>query len=186
MTDKQCRKQSKAFSRSLFGKFLSEKEIVRCSFKFPIPKDGIIRFGRNMTQEPQHNSTGILDSIAVFCSALCIIHCLALPVFFRILRAINLYFVDDQAFHLILLVVVLPVSILALSLGCSRHKDGLTIIAGSAGLLLITIAAVFGHTLIDQTNEKAVTSIGSLILACAHIRNYQICRKNRCSHEVPD
>ena len=139
-----------------------------------------------MTQETQNNSTGILDSIAVFCSALCIIHCLALPVFLTILPAINLYFVDDQAFHLILLVVVLPVSILALSLGCRRHKDGLTIIVGSAGLLLITIAAVFGHTLIDQTNEKAVTSFGSLILACAHIRNYQICRKSNCSHEAPD
>ena len=139
-----------------------------------------------MTQEPQNNSAAILDSIAVFCSALCIIHCLALPVFLTILPAINLYFVDDQAFHLILLIVVLPVSILALSLGCRRHKDGLTIIAGSTGLLLITIAAVFGHTLIDQTNEKAVTSFGSLILACAHIRNYQICRKNNCSHEAPD
>ena len=139
-----------------------------------------------MTKEQQHNSTGILDSIAVFCSALCIVHCLALPVFLTILPAINLYFVNDQAFHLILLVVVLPVSVLALSLGCGRHKDGLTIITGSAGLLLITVAAVFGHTLIDQTNEQAVTSFGSLILACAHIRNYQICRKNDCSHEAPD
>jgi hypothetical protein len=87
---------------------------------------------------------------------------------------------------LILLVVVLPVSILALSLGCRRHRDALTIIAGAVGLLMITAVAIFGHTLINQTDEKLVTSFGSLVLAYAHIRNYQICRKSDCSHEVPD
>ena len=135
-------------------------------------------------KEEQHNSTGTLDSIAVFCSALCIIHCVALPIFLTILPAINLYFLDHQTFHLILLVVVLPVSILALSLGCKRHRDALTIIAGVAGLFMITTVAIFGHTLINQTDEKFVTSFGSLVLACAHIRNYQICRKSNCSHDI--
>ena len=135
-------------------------------------------------KEEQHNTRGTLDSIAVFCSALCIIHCLALPIFLTILPAINLYFLDHQTFHLILLVVVLPVSILALSLGCKRHRDALTIIAGVAGLFMITTVAIFGHTLINQADEKFVTSFGSLVLACAHIRNYQICRKSNCSHDI--
>ena len=135
-------------------------------------------------KDAQNNSAGTLDSIAVFCSALCIIHCLALPVFLTILPAINLYFLDHQTFHLILLVVVFPVSILALSPGCRRHRDTLTIIAGAAGLIMITAVAVFGHTLINQTVEKLVTSFGSLVLAYAHIRNYQICRKSDCSHDV--
>ena len=135
-------------------------------------------------KEEQHNTRGTLDSIAVFCSALCIIHCLALPIFLTILPAINLYFLDHQTFHLILLVVVLPVSILALSLGCKRHRDAMTIIAGVAGLLMITAVAIFGHTLINQADEKFVTSFGSLVLACAHIRNYQICRKSNCSHDI--
>ena len=137
-------------------------------------------------KEAQNNSTGTLDSIAVFCSALCIIHCLALPVFLTILPAINLYFLDHQTFHLVLLVVVLPVSILALSLGCRRHRDALTIIAGVAGLLVITAVAIFSHTLVNQTDEKVVTSFGSLVLAYAHIRNYQICRKSDCSHDITD
>ena len=135
-------------------------------------------------KEEQHNTRGTLDSIAVFCSALCIIHCVALPIFLTILPAINLYFLDHQTFHLILLVVVLPVSILALSLGCRRHRDAMTIIAGVAGLLMITAVAIFGHTLINQADEKFVTSFGSLVLACAHIRNYQICRKSNCSHDI--
>ena len=135
-------------------------------------------------KEEQHNTRGTLDSIAVFCSALCIIHCLALPIFLTILPAINLYFLDHQTFHLILLLVVLPVSILALSLGCKRHRDAMTIIAGVAGLLMITAVAIFGHTLINQADEKFVTSFGSLVLAYAHIRNYQICRKSNCSHDI--
>ena len=69
-------------------------------------------------KETKNNSTGTLDSIAVFCSALCIIHCLALPVFLTILPAINLYFLDHQTFHLILLVVVLIAASVVNVAGC--------------------------------------------------------------------
>ena len=136
-----------------------------------------------MNEHQQNNSSGFLDTFAVFCSALCIIHCLTLPVFITILPALNVIFIEDKAFHLILLVIVLPVSLLALTIGCRKHKDYLTIIAGAIGLLLLMLAAVFGHSILDQSYERSVTSLGSLVLAYAHIRNYRICRKNDCHHE---
>ena len=137
----------------------------------------------SLNEHQQNNSSGFLDTFAVFCSALCIIHCLTLPVFITILPALNVIFIEDKAFHLILLVIVLPISLLALTIGCRKHKDYLTIIAGAIGLLLLILAAVFGHSILDQSYERSVTSLGSLVLAYAHIRNYRICRKNDSHHE---
>ena len=124
-----------------------------------------------------------LDTAAVFLSGVCMLHCLALPVVLTVLPVLNISLLEESIFHLLLLVFILPVSLIALSIGCRQHKDFLTLMLGVLGLSILTFTATFGHALFGITGERIVTSIGGLILASAHIRNYLCCRKHACNHD---
>lgn len=124
-----------------------------------------------------------MDTAAVVLSGVCMLHCLALPIALTILPIVNVTLLDESTFHLIMMTVILPVSVIALSIGCRQHKDRLTLVLGSVGLVILTLTAIFGHDLLGLTGERIVTSIGGLILAAAHIQNYRCCRDDDCAHE---
>lgn len=124
-----------------------------------------------------------MDAAAIVLSGVCMLHCLALPIALTILPIVNVTLLDESTFHLIMMVVILPISLIALTIGCRQHKDRLTLALGSAGLGILTIMAIFGHYLLGLTGERIVTSIGGLILAAAHIQNYLCCRNDNCEHE---
>lgn len=116
-------------------------------------------------------------------SSICMLHCLALPFILTLLPITQGAFLDEQLFHVLMLVLILPVSLIALTIGCSKHKDRLTMILGGIGLTILALTAFFGHDWLGITGERIVTSFGGLILAGAHIQNYRICRDNDCQHE---
>jgi len=113
--------------------------------------------------------TNWLDSTAVVLSALCLVHCLALP-----LIVIGVPFLAQFAeghLHLQMLVVVLPLSSLALGIGVQRHRNQRILFAGIAGMLLLIIGATVAHTQLGLTADRAFTICGSLTLATAHYFN---------------
>ena len=59
-----------------------------------------------------------LDTAAVVMSAVCMLHCLALPVAMTILPVMNVALLSESTFHLIMMVFILPVSVVALAVGC--------------------------------------------------------------------
>ncbi len=66
------------------------------------------------------NST--LDKSALTLSALCLAHCLALPIITVILPSMIATAVSEEFFHSLMVMCVLPISILALAMGCKKHK----------------------------------------------------------------
>ena len=83
------------------------------------------------------NSSGrrpVLDQVAVALSGLCLIHCLMLP-FLVVLVPVLAQF-SDEHFHLEMLIVVIPVSLVALALGYRRHSHTGVVIAGLVGLAI--------------------------------------------------
>ena len=136
-----------------------------------------------MGSQPNNRRRKYMDTAAVVLSGVCMLHCLALPIALTILPIVNVTLLDESTFHLIMMAVILPISVIALTIGCRQHKDTLTLVLGSIGLVILTITAIFGHDMFGLTGERAVTSIGGLILAAAHIQNYLCCRDNDCAHE---
>ncbi len=128
----------------------------------------------------------MLDAVAVFLSGVCLLHCLALPVLLTLLPIFNVTLLSEKAFHLIMMLVILPISLIALTIGCRQHRDRLTVILGGIGLSVLTITALFGHNLFGLTGERLVTSVGGVILALAHIQNYRCCRQDDCQHDHAD
>ena len=62
------------------------------------------------------------------------VHCLALPVAIVMMPALSADVFADEYFHLLLLYLVLPTSVIALGLGCRRHRLFKMMVWGGAGL----------------------------------------------------
>ena len=115
------------------------------------------------------NKTNWLDGAAVVLSALCLVHCLALP-----LIIIGVPFLAQFAeghLHLQMLVVVLPLSTLALGIGYRRHRNSRILIGGVVGMSLLIIGATIAHAQLGLIADRAFTICGSLTLATAHYFN---------------
>ncbi|AKM09096.1 MerC domain-containing protein [Croceicoccus naphthovorans] len=110
-----------------------------------------------------------LDSFAVCASAVCMMHCLALPVLLAALPAIASRIDPGENFHVVVLVFAVPTSAMALYGGWRRHRSIVPLVVGVLGLILMT-AAIALHA--DEDSETAITVSGSLLLAMAHIANW--------------
>jgi hypothetical protein len=122
-------------------------------------------------------STDWLDGTAVVLSGLCLVHCLALP-----LIVVGLPFLSAIAeghLHAQMLVVVLPLSILALGAGFRRHHDSRVMAAGAIGMLLLTIGGTIAHNQYGIVADRSLTVLGALTLAIAHFYNSAFSRRCR-------
>ena len=127
------------------------------------------------------------DKLAIGLSLMCTVHCFATPVILALLPSFAVLQINAEQFHLWILAVVLPTSLLALSLGCKKHKRTRYMACGVVGLAFLIIAVLLGY----EEAEKALTLIGSAFIALAHWFNYQQCfKKNnekcRCSGDKSD
>ena len=122
-----------------------------------------------MMDQDTPNKTNWLDGAAVVLSALCLVHCLALP-----LIVIGVPFLAQFAeghLHLQMLAIVLPLSTLALGIGYRRHRNSRILFAGIVGMLLLIIGATVAHAQLGLIADRAFTICGSLTLATAHYFN---------------
>ncbi|EGI71292.1 hypothetical protein PH505_dw00030 [Pseudoalteromonas distincta] len=119
------------------------------------------------------SSQSVMDRMAIGLSVMCTVHCFATPVILALLPSFAVLQIDSEQFHLWILAVVLPTSLLALSLGCKKHKLMRYMACGVIGLAFMICAVLLGH----EIAEKALTLIGSAFIAVAHWFNYQQCLK---------
>lgn len=125
----------------------------------------------------------LLDKTAIGLSALCAIHCLALPLALALLPSIALLPVADESFHKLLIWLVLPTSVIALTLGCRRHQQLQVLAWGLSGLSVLVFAAFWGHDLLGENLERWVTVFGASIVAMGHVLNYRHCQIAECQHD---
>lgn len=124
---------------------------------------------------------GKLDGLALTLSAICLVHCLALPVALTLLPTLAAGVLDHADFHKLMLVVALPASLLAFGIGCRRHRRSDVLILGGLGLSMLVFAAYAAHAWHGEL-ERYVTVAGGLVLAFAHIQNFRACRGSDCDH----
>jgi len=110
------------------------------------------------------------DGLAVGASALCLIHCLGLPILIAALPALAARLDLGEGFHLGLLAIALPVSAYALGEGWRRHRALTPLFVGAAGLTLLAAGLAFEDWVAVETG---VTVAGSLLLAGAHVANWR-------------
>ena len=119
----------------------------------------------------------ISDKTAMGLSLLCATHCLVMPLAVVLLPSVAALSLDDEAFHLWMLMAVLPFSGYALTMGCTKHKRYRLLLIGAAGLLVLGTAAFLGHETLGDAWERLLTLIGAGIIALGHLWNYRLCRR---------
>jgi hypothetical protein len=89
--------------------------------------------------------------------------------------------IDNEFTHKILLIVVVPLSLFALISGFRNHRILSFLSIGVTGLLVLITAVILGESFLGEFNEKALTLFGATVVAYAHFKNYQVCRKLDCN-----
>ena len=113
------------------------------------------------------------DKLAVGLSTACVIHCFFAPSLIVLSYSFLSFSVDSELVHYLILLFALPISILALGLGYKNHKETSYFIIGISAVL-------FSDTLFGEAGERALTLIGSIIVAFAHYKNHSICKQMEC------
>jgi len=127
-----------------------------------------------MTQ-PSSSPAPDIDRFAIVLSALCIVHCLALPL---VLVAMPfLAGLADSHWHTPMLAVALPVSMVAIVIGYRRHGNLMLVAGVVTGLALLVAGATVGHQYLGPVADRSMTVAGSLILAYMHWQNSRLLRQ---------
>ena len=124
------------------------------------------------------------DKFAMSFSAICLIHCLFAPSLIILSYSSLALTIESEIIHKIFLLLTVPISIFAVSLGYKNHSNNSIIYTGIAGLTILISALIIGED-IGENAELVLTMIGSLMVIYCHYRNYKICKEVNCDcHET--
>jgi len=123
-----------------------------------------------------------LDRIAISLSAICIVHCLAVPLVIAVLPLAVLGLGGDSHFHAVMLWLVVPISTAGLLMGYREHRRYGIVVAGLIGMAVVSAAAILGHVQWPLSVEVIVSLVGSALLAWAHWTNFATVRKVHVHH----
>lgn len=131
-----------------------------------------------MHENSNNNEKKNLDGISIWLSSICLIHCLTLPLITISIPFFGKYM--EGHFHSLMLFIVIPISIIALTKGYQNHKNIIIVIVGLFGGITVIIGATYVHYMSNYSSDTLVTISGSVLLALAHFFN------NRSSHYHPE
>jgi hypothetical protein len=119
---------------------------------------------------PNHRSLELFDALGIFASALCLVHCLALPLIMAALPFTMNWLGHDNV-HYLLAGWVLLFCLAAIVPGYLKHRQGNILMCMLVGLSLV-LAATFGlHLGLAESLEIPMITAGNLLVILAHWRN---------------
>ena len=124
----------------------------------------------------------LLDRASIGLSVICVLHCFATPILLAFAPSLLALPVADEKFHAVLIFLILPASLVALTLGCRRHGDMSVVYWGCGGLVVLLGTLVLGHDLLGDAGEKIMTVFGSGLVVIGHTLNFRACRARTCQH----
>ena len=120
------------------------------------------------------------DKVAVTLSTACVIHCFFAPSFIILTSGFLSISIDNELVHYLILLLAVPISSFALYLGWKNHKNTSFLPFGIIGLLALVAAVLMGEAMLGEAGERAITLLGSLLVAYSHYRNHQECKAVEC------
>lgn len=120
----------------------------------------------------------LADYAGMAASALCLVHCLAMPLLLAAFPLLGLG-AEHHAFHdALLLGVTVPV-LLALVPGYIKHRDPAALTLGLAGLAAFLLAVFVLGPRFGELAETVGAVASSVLLLAAHLRNHRYCKNCR-------
>lgn len=117
------------------------------------------------------------DAAGIGLSALCLVHCLGLPVLIAMSPA--LVWMEDERVHILLAIGALMITFIAASSWPSLPRQPWLYIAALSGLVLLFAGALIE---MSEIEERVITTIGALFLASAHLSSWMRTRQGHSKH----
>lgn len=124
----------------------------------------------------QHN--GRLDQLSIAISVLCLGHCALVPLVVVAVPFVGMSAAVESYFHQVMLLVILPISVIAIGQGLRQHRSIGVAALAALGISLLAVAATLLHGLVSEWPEIMTTVAGSLILLAAHWQNLRLSRSS--------
>ena len=115
----------------------------------------------------ENKSSASFDVIGICASAICIVHCLAIPVLMVFGVNSILWAIDQEWVELAIIVTSLTIGSISFILGYRRHKQHFVPVLFVAGFLLIVNGESVGQEWLGIT----LSVVGASIIAYAHLQN---------------
>tara|TARA_Y100001949_G_C15952988_1_gene315645 strand:+ start:946 stop:1347 length:402 start_codon:yes stop_codon:yes gene_type:complete len=120
------------------------------------------------------------DLIGISLSGMCLIHCVLTPLFIMMTPLIGAGFWSSHGLHESIIYLIIPTAVIALAVGCTRHRDFWVGFIGFIGICVLTIAVLVTHQL-GINFVYILTIIGSILIISAHYRNRILCKRESFS-----
>lgn len=124
-----------------------------------------------------------LDQAAIALSGLCMIHCVASVAGLFAVGLLSAFGGVDEIFHLTMLAIIVPVSVLAIVAGYRRHRRWQVLLPGVLALLALCLLAAFEDAMHGTVWEPLLTSLVGICLVATHIGNIRSCKECEVHHE---
>ncbi|CAN5261220.1 hypothetical protein BH10CYA1_BH10CYA1_35850 [soil metagenome] len=138
--------------------------------------------GHGAEHVQEHNSRQTIvsmDTLGIFASTLCLIHCLAMPLVVAFLPLLGLQFLEGHNAHQALAGFVVAFGLLAILPGYMKHRKP-AVLAGLVLGLTFVLAATFGDAVgLSESAELPLITVGNLVLVVSHLFNRKLCQ---CKH----
>lgn len=121
------------------------------------------------------------DRVAMGLSVACVVHCFFAPTFIIFSLGISSFSIESELIHYIIILLAVPISSLALTIGYRHHHNLTFLITGVIGLSILVIAVLLGESLLGELGEQLLTLAGSMLVAFSHYKNYRTCKALECS-----
>ena len=123
---------------------------------------------RQRTSRRQANA---MEGAAAAISALCLVHCLALPAFLLLLPTTVALFAKSEWFHVAAIGLVIPIAAAIMAIGLRRHGSFVPGLLAFAGTLCL-MAGLFGC--LPGASDTMLLSSGSFFLLLSHAVNWRL------------
>ena len=120
-------------------------------------------------------------TVGIALSGTCLIHCLFVPISLILVPLLGITITNEHTVHEVFLSVILPAALIAITMGCRKHKDYNVFFMAGVGILVLFSAVIY-HDSLGDIWVRVLSAIGSSILIFSHIRNYVLCHKDGCNH----
>ncbi len=134
-------------------------------------------FQSNESFKMKTTTASALDATAIGLSALCLVHCLALPVLALALPFLGVW-ARAEWLHVVFVCLAAPIAMLGLIDWRVGRPYAWSLVAQATLGLGLMLAGAF--EIPSATWERPLTVVGGVVLATAHIRNWS--RRHAASH----
>ncbi len=124
----------------------------------------------------RHVPAGIFDVFGMLTAAVCLVHCLALPLLLSLLPSLTFIEAGHDATHYLLISWVVLFCLFSIIPGYRKHGQKTVLILMLVGLFLVSTATFHQLFALNSTCEISLITTGNFLVMAAHMFNRRLHR----------